>query len=58
MAELKPGLLNPDHMTYVQDAAGVVQPDQVPKHWVGTALLPSGWKVTTKKPGSADGDDG
>lgn len=33
---------------FVQDAAGVVQVDQVPKAWVGTDLLPEGFKAATK----------
>ena len=32
----------------VVDGAGNVQPDAVPKKWVGTDLLPDGFKVAPK----------
>jgi hypothetical protein len=44
----------------VVDAAGNVQPDAVPKSWIGTDLLPEGYKQATKKQldgADADGSD-
>lgn len=32
----------------VVDTGGNVQPDPVPKAWVGTDLLPEGWKQAPK----------
>lgn len=54
MPEIEPGLLTEDQMTYVTDADGVVQPHKVPKHWIGTDLLPAGYKVTRKTPDAPD----
>lgn len=34
--------------TKVTDAAGNVQPDEVPKPWIGTPLLPEGTKAASK----------
>lgn len=51
MADTKipdPGPLSEKDMTYVQDGEGNVQPDMVPKHWVGTDLLPPGYKAATR----------
>ncbi len=39
----------------VVDQAGNVQADSVPKAWVGTDLLPAGWKQATAK-AAADAD--
>jgi hypothetical protein len=43
----------------VKNEAGEVQPDPVPKAWVGTALLPQGWKAASKSEAAKadDGDD-
>jgi hypothetical protein len=44
----------------VVDAAGTVQSDAVPKKWIGTDLLPEGYKQATRKQldgADADGPD-
>lgn len=38
------GPYHEDDFVMVADPAGNVQPDAVPKGWVGTDLLPAGWK--------------
>ncbi|HET7398989.1 MAG TPA: hypothetical protein VFJ94_10750 [Intrasporangium sp.] len=38
----------------VVDAGGNVQPNEVPKAWVGTDLLPEGWKQAPKAAVSAE----
>lgn len=41
----------------VVDGAGNVQPEEVPKAWVGTDLLPEGWKAATKAQAAKAEDD-
>lgn len=42
-------VLEEGDFTKVKDADGTVQEHPVPKAWVGTDLLPQGWKAATAK---------
>lgn len=50
--------LTEDQFVKVQDADGNVQPNPVPKHWVGTDLLPGGTKEAPKSKQGDDSDSG
>lgn len=49
------GLYKQSDMTKVQNAAGEVLPDEVPKSWIGTDLLAEGTKAAGRK-AKAEGD--
>ena len=56
----KSGPYTEDDFTYVVDGDGNMQPDPVPKAWVGTSLLPDGFKAASKaasRKAQTEGDD-
>ena len=60
MADIKAGPYAEGDFVVVSDGDGNVQPDAVPRAWVGTPLLPDGFKAASKaaaRKAQTEGDD-